>query len=105
MFSTQRLLAIGRGFALALCAAAIAVAAGAAEKSTKAGSGERLIGIIHVVPTNGIGFWNVGSRTFEADNWTRFEAFRVPMAIGNCAVVYLRGSRAVLVQTVDPEHC
>jgi hypothetical protein len=85
--------------------AAVAVVASAEETSQKVKQYERITGVIHRVPSNGVGLWMVGSRTFEADSFTSFNTFEASMTAGNCAVVLLRQSRAVQIVLLRQGDC
>ena len=89
---------------IALLAAASAVAS-AEETSQKVKQYERITGVIHRVPSNGVGLWMVGSRTFEADSFTSFNTFEASMTAGNCAMVLLRQSRAVQIVLLRQGDC
>ncbi len=89
---------------IALLAAAAAVSS-AEETSKKINQYERITGVIHRVPSNGVGLWMVGSRTFEADSFTNFNTFEASMTPGNCAVVVLRQSRAVQIVLLRQGDC
>jgi hypothetical protein len=85
--------------------AAVAVVASAEETSQKVKQYERITGVIHRVPSNGVGLWMVGSRTFEADSFTSFNTFEASMTAGNCAMVLLRQSRAVQIVLLRQGDC
>lgn len=91
---------------VALAAASISVAGqAAAQVQSKRGPFERRVGIIHRLPNNGLGFWQVGSFMIEADNSTEIYARATRLAIGECVVVDLRGSRATRITGVDLSVC
>ena len=75
------------------------------ETSKKVKQYERITGVIHRVPSNGVGLWMVGSRTFEADSFTSFNTFEASMTAGNCAIVLLRQTRAVQIVLLRQGDC
>lgn len=89
---------------IAFLAAAAAVSS-AEETAKKVNQYERITGVIHRVPSNGLGMWMVGSRTFEADAFTNFNTFEASMTPGNCAIVVLRQTRAVQIVLLRQGDC
>jgi hypothetical protein len=85
--------------------AAVAAVSSAAETAKKVNQYERITGVIHRVPDNGVGMWMVGSRTFESDSFTTINTFEASMRAGNCAVVLLRNSRAVQIVLLQLGDC
>lgn len=79
--------------------------AGAEDGSVRQGPRESYTGIIHHLAPRGIGMWQVGSRTIEVGPFTQIYTYQVDLSIGNCAIVYLRGSQAEQIVIRRPGEC
>jgi hypothetical protein len=90
---------------IALLAGVVVVSSAAESTIKKPGQLERFTGIVHRVPSNGVGLWMIGNRTFESDSFTTINTFEASATAGNCAVVILRMSRAVQIVFVDSINC
>lgn len=94
---------------LALVFAVSIGVASAEERSMKKGQKEVFVGVIHKVPVNGVGFWQIGSHTFESDLHTQldshFDAIGEPINVGTCAKVELSGMRARRIEILPPHAC
>lgn len=78
---------------------------GANESSIKRDTRQFYTGIIHHMAPSGVGMWQVGSRTFEVGPLTQIYAYMVDVSVGNCAIVYLRGTQAEQIVVRRPGEC
>lgn len=65
----------------------------------------RFVGIVHVAPLRGNGTWVIGDRTIKSSQFTVFEWYESPLAVGSCVRVEMWNEDAIKIESLKPELC